>query len=157
MVGYVLIPAEKWRLVWTARRTTWPSPLRGSGRLPRGNSRWNSTLWLLCYGTCARALMALFSMPYERTCDQRRSRYQSLAHQGNRSEKTEARTMSSGRSSEACCLTRKNSVWLTCSSTAASSPGRLCISVQESSVRWRRSIICEALFSNGSCGMPMPW
>src|SRR5438874_2472758 len=88
--------------------------------------------------------MALSWIHYETTCDQTQSRYRSLVSQESHSRKTAMRSVRCGRSFRTCFQVNVSNVSPTCSFTAASSHERLFASVQESSVRCKKSIASGA-------------
>src|SRR6266566_9158687 len=81
---------------------------------------------------------------YEHMRVHEKSCYQRLVKQENYRRKTLLIVVRCGKSSKQCCPISVNSGWLTCSSIAASNPGRLCVSARRSSVTYKKSTACVA-------------
>src|SRR5437763_3102592 len=76
--------------------------------------------------------------------DQEKSCYRRLMKQENHRRKTLPIVVKCGRRFRRClpmCVRRD---WLTCSSTAGSNPGRLCVSVHKNSVIYKKFTACVA-------------
>src|ERR1700693_1916408 len=85
--------------------------------------------------------------------DQEKSHCQCREKQGNHTRKTKPTAVRCGRLCKRCFPMSESSGWLTCSSTAASNPGRFCVSVRGSGVMYVKFIESGAISWSDYCTM----